>query len=351
MHFIQYFSFCVLGLIGVFLMQAVLGQLVEGNTPAYQVLTYHLMGLPAIFVQMTPPAVLMATVLTLAVLSRSNELIACHSIGVGLNQVMLVILSLVFMISCFSLVLQDRILPPFHNKQMKYKWTVMDKKSDFYFDFGKEKIWYRSGNLIYNLRHFDGKTKTITGMSVYSFDEDFNLLQVIQAARAEYRPNGWELLDGKITVFAGNERYPVTQSFEKKFLPVPETPTEFMEIEREVEGFRLKDLKHYIEKIEKAGADTKEYWVKFHYRISLSFIPLVMALLAIPFSVGLRRQGGIVRDLAIGLGVTVFYWLFYSVGLSLGKSGALLPWISAWLPSFVFAASAIVLIWHRFRRV
>jgi lipopolysaccharide export LptBFGC system permease protein LptF len=42
--------------------------------------------------------------------------------------------------------------------------------------------------------------------------------------------------------------------------------------------------------------------------------------------------------------VTFFYWLFYSVGLSLGTNGALPPWLAAWLPSAIFVALAAVLI-------
>jgi lipopolysaccharide export system permease protein len=50
------------------------------------------------------------------------------------------------------------------------------------------------------------------------------------------------------------------------------------------------------------------------------------------------------RDLGLCLAITFFYWMFYSIGLSLGTNGALPPWVAAWLPSVVFAALAIVLL-------
>src|SRR6185312_755633 len=103
-------------------------------------------------------------------------------------------------------------------------------------------------------------------------------------------------------------------------------------------------LRQYINRMKAAGADTKAYEVKFHSRMSLSFIPIVMCILAIPFSTGTRREGGMAKDLGICLIVTFFYWLFYSVGLSLGTNGALPPWLAAWLPSGVFAALAIALL-------
>ena len=305
---------------------------------------------PSILVQMTPPAVMMATALTLTNFSRTQELTACYSIGVGLPQIMVILISLVFMLSCFTLVLQDRIVPPFYQKQLKYYWVDMKKKADFFLDVSQDKIWYRSGNFIFNLRHFNAQTNTITGMSVYSFDEEFQLLQVTHADSATFEDKQWKMKDGQVTVFMGDDLYPMTKSFEEKSLKIKETPKEFLDIEREVEGFRLKELYRYIKKIEKTGMDTKNYLIKFHYRISLSFIPMIMAFLAVPFSVGMRRSGGIARELGIGFGVTIFYWLFYSVGLSLGKSGALSPWMGAWMPSFIFGTAGAVLFWRKLRQ-
>ena len=186
-------------------------------------------------------------------------------------------------------------------------------------------------------------------MSVYSFDPKFDLLQVTHATEAHYRDQKWTLNDGQVTVFMGDDRFPMTKNFDRKKLDIQESPSEFLEIEQEVDGFRLKELYRYIQKIEKTGTDTRSYRVKFHYRISLSFIPLIMAFLAVPFSVGMRRSGGVARELGIGFGITIFYWLFYSVGLSMGKSGALTPWLGAWLPTFIFGLAGGILFWRKLR--
>ena len=58
-------------------------------------------------------------------MNRTNELTAAFSLGVSLTQIMGVILSLVFIISCFSLILQDRILPPFYRKKTVHYWREM----------------------------------------------------------------------------------------------------------------------------------------------------------------------------------------------------------------------------------
>ena len=106
----------------------------------------------------------------------------------------------------------------------------------------------------------------------------------------------------------------------------------------------MKELSRYIESIRNAGADTKSYEVKLHSRFSLSFIPIVMCFLSVPFSIGNRREGGVAKDLGLCLATTFLYWLFYSISLSLGVNGVLPPWLSAWLPSGIFLTLALGLI-------
>jgi lipopolysaccharide export system permease protein len=345
--FLKHFGLALLGLTVLYLTQALLGELLDHEFSTTQILAHNFMGVPQIMVQMTPPAVLVATALSLSGLNRSNELVACFSLGVGIWRIMSTVISLVIIVCCLTLVLQDRILPPLFKKRTNYYWRDMKKRTDFHLDVKQNKIWYRSKNLIYNLRTFDTKSRTIYGMSVYTFDGEFNLLQVIDAERATYLPGGWQLMKGTVTVFTKEDPFPITQKFEKKELQITETPKDFQEIEKEVDGLRLKELYRYIDRVKQAGTDTKSYEVKFHSRISLSFIPIVMCFLAVPFSIRHRRDGGVAKDLGICLGFTFFYWLFYSVGLSLGTNGTLPPWLAAWLPSVIFAAVAVTFIARR----
>ena len=184
----------------------------------------------------------------------------------------------------------------------------------------------------------------IFGMAVYTFNDDFKLIQAVDAERAEYTSQGWRLMNGTVTVFTQDDPFPLTQQFKEKELQIAETPKDFQEIDKEVKGLRLKELWRYIQHMKAAGADTKTYEVDFHSRISLSFIPIVMCFLGIPFSLRGRREGSVAKDLGLCLGITFFYWLFYSVGLSLGTNGALPPWLAAWLPSTIFVALAVTLI-------
>jgi lipopolysaccharide export system permease protein len=348
--FLKNFLLGVVALSLLFFFQAVMGQIFNDSYPTEQVLVYHALSLAQYVVQMTPPAVLLATMVSLSTLSRSNELVACYSIGVGLRQIMTIVLSIVFMVCCLLLVMQDRVLPPFFRKQTTYFWREMKKRPDFFLDLKQDKIWYRSKNMIYNLRSFDAKSDTIKGMAVYAFDEQFRLVEVIEAKEAQFINKEWRLRDGTVTVFSPPDDFPLTSRFETKELAIGETPTDFREIEKEVDGLRLKELGRYIDRMKDTGTETRSFLVKLHSKISLSFIPLVMCVLAIPFSTRNRRDEGVGRDLGLCLLITFFYWIFYSMALSLGTKGTLHPIVAAWLPSMVFTVVASGLLYFKWKK-
>ncbi len=342
--FLRNFLPAWLGLVVLFYTQAMIAELLEQPYPASQILFRGLLGLPQIFLQMAPPAVLAGTVMTLAGLGRTGELTGLLSVGFGRPRMVMTLSGVVLLISLLLLGFQDRLAPLFVRKRTAYTWQVMKKRPDFFLDFKKDKIWYRSRNLIFNLRSFDAAKNTIYGMSVYTLDEQFRLVQLLDAARGVFTRDGWKLIDGTVTVFDSERTFPFSQKFDTKDLSISETPMDFQEIEREVDTLRLVDHWRYIQRSSSAGVNTKAFEVAFHARIANCFIPIVMCLLGVPFALRGQRSGGVGRDLGVALGVTFFYWLFYSVGLSLGKNGTVVPWLAAWFPSMVFLALAVVLI-------
>ncbi len=342
MTFFKNLMLSLFGLAGLFFFQNIVTQLNEFSFN--HLLIYSLYDLPRMLVMVAPPATLIATVLTFSTLSRTNELIACHSIGISLMQMLGVLFPIIFVLCCISLVVQDRVLPVFHEKKSLYYWREIKKKQDFFLDVKQDKIWYRSNNLIYNLQTFDPKLDRILGIGVYVFSPQFDLVEFLQAETATYNGKEWEMTQGKTTRFDPKTGFPIVEPFKSHALKIKETPKDFKVIEKEVDRLRIKDLIRFIERNKKSGIDSKVMEVKLHSRFSLSFIPLIMCLLALPFSVSRNREGRLGRDLTMALVITFFYWLSYSICLSLGQNGMITPILAAWLPSMVFGALAAVLL-------
>ena len=350
-EFWRAFFISLIAFVTLFISGDTLRQGVQQQVPAAYALINTLYQLPEIIVLLLPAACLMGTFIALSTLSRRSELIAMYSSAISLTRISFVILCLVFIICCISFIVTDRIIPPLAKKRAYFYRTVVQKKRDLHTEINQSRIWYRSKNLIYNLRAFDTKKNVIHGLAVYTFDNNFELVQQIEAKIARYVDSKWLLERGLVTIFDGDPIFPRTQKFETRAIHLNESPEDFKEIEREVETLRLKHLWRFIERNRQAGIDTDSYEVLFWSKISMALVPIIMSILAIPFGTRQDRHSGIAKDVTICFAFIITYWLFFSGALSMGKSGAIPPVVAAWLPSLVFFVTGVVLIVRDKQRV
>ena len=344
-EFSKNFILTVIALGFIFFVSDLLRGVWDAEVSSGVLFKYSAMQIPQILCQMTPPAAMLATMITLSLMNRKNELTAIHASGISLAHISFLIFGAIFIACCLTLVTYDRIVPPLARQRLVYYWKEIKGRQDFSLDIKTTKIWYRSKNHIYNLRLFDKKERKIQGVGIYFFDRDFRLLQHIEAETAQFDNSGeWTLTNGMLTVFQENSSFPLSKHFDEKKIRLPETPKDFLEIERQVEALRIKELWRFIKRNRLAGIDTKAYEVDFHSRLAISFIPLVMALLAVPFSVRPKRQGGMGKDLSIALGFIFSYWLLFSITMTMGRSGTIAPWVSVWLPSILYLMVGVYMV-------
>jgi lipopolysaccharide export system permease protein len=316
----------------------------ESETTAAKLLMYNAYQLPATLVQMTAPAAMMATMVTLSMLNRKNELVAMQACGVGIFHISFLIFGMIFIVCCTTLVISDRVLPPLAKKRTAFLWREIKGRKDFSLDIKSSKIWYRSKNFIYNLKTYDRATSSIQGFGVYFFDDNFSLKQHIEAKEAHFSSGEWILKEGMVSVFPSAKEFPLSKHFTEKKIKLPDKPEDFGEIERQVDTLRLKDLWLFIKRNRASGLKTDSYEVDFHSRVSLSFIPMVMSLLVIPYAIRPRRQGGFGRDISLCIAWILVYWIMFSISLSLGRSGAARAWLAVWSPSALFLGASIMQI-------
>lgn len=315
----------------------------EEIPPAYA-FQYTLYQMPEVLVLLLAPACLMGTLICLSGLARRNELTAMFASGISLGRISFVVLSLVFMLCCASFVVTDRVVPPLAKARAHFYRTVIQKRPDLQTDIKQNKIWYRSRNLIYNLRTFDPRRNEIAGISIYTFNDQFDLIQQIEAKRANYLDGKWQLSDGLLTLFDQQSGIPMTRHFDTQAITLNESPADFQEIEKEVETLRLKYLWRYIQRNQAAGIDTHSFEVTFWSKISMALVPLIMALLGVPFATQHQRHSSLARDISLCFLIVLIYWLLFSAGLSMGKSGRIPPVVAAWGPNLLFFAFGVFMV-------
>jgi len=127
---------------------------------------------------------------------------------------------------------------------------------------------------------------------------------------------------------------------------LPEKPSDFQVVQKDVETMGYMELKRYIQKLQSEGYDATRYVVDLHGKIAFALVGIILTVIGIAFSLRSERSGGIAQGIGVGLILGFSYWLVFAFGMSLGRSGTLSPLIAAWFANILFAAGSVWLVWR-----
>lgn len=308
-------------------------------------LSYYFYSLPAIVHLMIPASVLASTIFVLSNLSRTNEMTAVFNMGVGLFRICTPILILAALFSSITFWIGDRILPAFEKRRNYVFYAEIKKQPGLYSLVKTNKIWYRSGDILFNIKTLNPDKKMAQGITLYYFDPAWNLIQVIAAKEVSIDRGSWTLSDGHLTLFATESSFPLTQSFTTKQIYLGEEVADLSSTARSSSVLTLHDLNRFIAKNKTAGLDTVAFEVDYHSKMSFPISPIVMALMGIPFSLRKPRASGgsALMGLGICVGLAFLYWIIYNSFVTLGKHGAIMPVLAAWTPNGILLLISIVI--------
>ena len=324
---------------------------VRFKPPAAVLASFYLYSIPSVLVQMLPIACLLATVFTLAGMSRNNETTALFTMGMSLARISTPILTWVAVISVLGFWISDRVIPSF-SKQKNYIYYVeIEKRPSLFSTVKTDKIWYRSGNTLFNLGVLNAEARRAENVMFYYFDNAWNLVQLISAKSMQQRQEGkqWELQNGTVTLFSEDSSFPLTQTFEAKTIYLQEEIGDLQTMGKSSESLSAAALWRYIRKNKEAGLQTLSYEVDYHAKFSFAFAAFVMSFIGIPFSIGKTRAAGWAKNVGICLFLSFAYWAFFSSGLTLGRHGFIPPVLAAWAPNIIALAANLILLF-RLRR-
>ena len=310
-------------------------------------LRYYAFRTPEIVYQLLPVACLMATLFTLSTLNKTNEMTALFSMGMSLRRVVTPILGSVALVSVLAFFVGDQLLPRLIQKRHYVELVEIKKRPGLYSTVKTNKIWFRTENILYNIKTLRPETLSAQGITLYYFDPAWELTQLITAKSVQMKGTLWELKDGLVTLFASESSFPLTKSFDEKTITMNEDLKDIQSTSNSSEQMTLKELGRFIERNKEAGLDTLSYEVDYHAKFGFAFAAFVMSLVGIPFSVQRARQGGSAISMGICLALAFLYWISYSSGLTLGEHGVVPPVLAAWGPNILATAAAIYL----FRRL
>ena len=340
-NFLGFFIAGLVVFVTIFLAIEITATSMRFQVGADVLVRYYQNYIPMIIYQLLPVGGMVGTLFTLSYLNRNNELIALFSLGLSLARVSLPILVLVGLISVMTFWIGDRLVPIFAQKRDYVFYVEMKKRPGLFSTVKTDKIWYRSDNAIFNIQTLNAEKGLAQGITLYYFDEGWNLVQMIKAKTVKMQNRTWNLEDGTVTLLAEDTNFPLTKSFGKKTLNMSEDLGDIRSAPPSSEALSYAELRKFIQKNKEAGFDTLRFEVDMYAKVSFAMATLVLSLVGIPFTVQRGRASGSMFSIGVCIASAFFYWVTYSASLSLGKNGVLPPLIAAWAPNVLMGGAAI----------
>src|SRR5580692_8019086 len=344
-QFFYYFLVLLAGFILIFdafTLFDLLGDISKNNIPASMVLNYFRYLIPLMTYQLAPLATLVATLVTLAVLAKNNEVIAFKASGMSLYRLVLPLTLAGCVIASGMFLLDDTYLPYANQRQDALRNQIKGRPAQTYFQPARQWIFGESTK-IYNYELFDADQNLFGGLSVFELDpQTFEIRRRVFATRATWvqSENTWALTGGWIRDFTGGKvtRY---SPFKVESLPeISEPPTYFRREVRQYYQMNWRQLGEYIVSLHKAGFDTARLSVQWQKKFAFPLIAAIIVCLAAPFGFLVGTRGAI-GGLAVAIAIAIVYWATAALFESLGSVGQLPPILAGWAPDAIFGFLAV----------
>lgn len=298
------------------------------------VFKYYFLLTPEISYQMMPVSTLMATLISLGLLSRSNELIAIQASGISLFRTSIPLLIIAMLISIGTFAIGDRLMPVSSQYALASYQTDIQGTAPAHSRRSVD-VWYRSPGVVYNVKSVLPAQSRIEGITIYYVDDNFSPTKILSAFSGEYKGGKWKLDKVRIIHFSNNKS-PTFENLDSLESNIIETPQELARAEKQTNVMSTKALREFIKRNHYAGFNTNRHEVVLQERYSFSFACVILVFLAIPFAIQRQKHGGFAREVAFCLFVTFIYWFVLSTLVSLGYKGSIPAFIAAWGANIIF---------------
>ena len=343
-EFLRLFALALVTFVGLFLVIEFfekLRMILKYHATLADSLVFFAARLPWMVSQVIPMAALLATVLSLTLLSRNGEITALRCGGISLRRLALPYLGCGLALTLLNGFIQEVAAPRGFAFAREVKEVRIKGKSPRSLH-KTEDLWLRSGNNVVHVGRVEPEGTVLVDVTVAELSGS-RVVRRADAREARWDGERWQLVDAEIRIF-GADGIPRTERATEIPCTLEERPEDFRIAEVTADEESWTDLRYRLERNRKQGLDTRDLEVGLWAKTSVPFVTVLMPLLAFPFGVRAGRRGSTSAGIVLAILLGFSYWLVLAVGLSLGKTDVLPPILAAWVGNIVFAVLGLVLL-------
>ena len=299
---------------------------------------YYLNFVPYFMNMFSPLFIFISVIFFTSKLAGNSEIIAILASGVSYHRMMLPYAISATLLFIMSFILTGYIIPPASEKMLTFQDKYIQR-------FTREnarniQMEVEPGTILY-IESFQKKSQVGYRASLEHF-EGKQLTMRITADRITYDSAHYWHLDKYIRRdFDG--MYETLSRGDRLDTIIPVLPKELFYTAENAQMMPNPELKDYIDRQRQRGSGNvqafeTEWWKRWASPIGA----FIMTLLGVTLS-SKKVRGGMGKNLGIGITLSALYILFSTVSTTFSVTGVMSPFMSVWIPNFVFLGIGIFL--------
>ncbi len=317
--------------------------MVEAGLGMFQVLEYFAFKMPLIVSQTMPAIFMLGVMIQLAMMHRSNELVAMESSAISFRKpasfflgYAMVVFLLLFVFSETLGVRGEQVTRQIWNEEVRDRQAGVQ---------GLEDVWFKDRDYMIHIQRAhieDGRGEEFTA---YKRSDPGRIQEIIKAPEFEIHKN--RLILSQVTVFKPHslER----QNVQEMELEVKIDLRSFALVDADLpyQAWSIFTLAGLVSQLRESGASVEKIATALHSKVAYPFALVVMTLLALALFTRIRNIYALVT---LGLVIVFFYYTVYVFAGSYAEEGLVSPFIGAWTANLFFGILSLLQIFWVDRR-
>ena len=327
-------------------------KIVEFGLPIFVALKIFFLSLPGFLVLAFPMSVLLTCLLTYGNLSSNSEILALKSLGINNFRIILPSLSLALFMTLLTFIFNDNLVPISNRlaadimqnsigksiKTEKGKYNISFSKYGSILDSNTNKPIDNATHLthiFYARRFLNNVMYEVTVVDLSK--KGTKILIAADNGKFVDQLNSWEFSNGEM-IITNDEGSVSTISFDNYKYPLDNGPSKLAAIPSDAKNMTISEARKAEEMYAMAGniKESRKMKVRIYEKITLPFSCIVFSLIG--STLGIKQNIRSSKSQGFGLSIILIflYYLTCFVFSSMGIIGLITPFLSAWIPVFIF---------------
>lgn len=293
--------------------------------------------------QVLPVASLIASVVTMVIMNKSNEITAMRAVGWGPVKLIRPMLCGGLILTILAAI-NGEYITPICMKKLHYLKDIVIEKEQPRTVYRANQWFNNDSRVFYNFEEYNTTLDQMEIIKIIELDERFNLVHILEAGSASYdtTKDSWILQNVLDIKFKDNliEK----NAYETREVKIPTDPTGLKKNVTSISEFSASELDKLIKQRKKYGMNILEYSMEYHSKVAFYFASFLISIIGLFFAFRSERSTGLASGIMFAILLGMSYWFSLTFSSMLGNQHILPVMLAAWLPNLMIVVVVCCLL-------